>query len=69
MTTPSDDGFTPWHGGKRPVPLGTMVEVEHRNGKRWICRAGEDYARDWSHEGVAHIGEIVAWRMAPEHAE
>ncbi len=61
--------LTPWHGGKRPVPFGTLVEVEHRNGKRWTCRAGEGYAEDWTHGVTQYIGDIVAWRLAPENSE
>lgn len=49
--------------GEMPVPRGTLVDVEHRNGDQYFSvKAGQEEAEDWSVEDVR--ADIVKWRPA-----
>ena len=60
-----NNAWIKWHGGVCPVPIGTLVDVEHRSGsiyqrveagKRW------SFAEDW---GIDNEGaDIVAYRLS-----
>ncbi|MNQ85404.1 hypothetical protein D3C85_1005660 [compost metagenome] len=56
-----------WSGGTRPVARGTRIDVRHRDGDEYAgLVAGESReCSDWSHtHGVAHPGDIVAYRLS-----
>lgn len=56
--------WTTWHGGAdAPVPVGTRLQVRHRDGTEWVTRTGhpKGHAEDWNHLG--HPGDIVAYRV------
>ena len=57
-----------WNGGECPVPVGTLVDVEYRDGARMpAMKAGvidydSDYlAYDWTH--TDNDGDIIAYRL------
>lgn len=58
--------WSEWHGGACPVPVGTRVDVRHRDGGEWSdAPAGEfGYARRWEHRNA--LDDIVAWRLAED---
>lgn len=59
-----DDGWIEWGGGGVcPVPIGTSIEVRHRSGNVFQCKAGFGYSQSWSHSRVS--GDIVAYRLVP----
>ena len=50
-----------WHGGERPVPPDTKVEVELRGGTVGEAHAGDYY---WNHDDDG--GDIVSYRIITE---
>lgn len=50
-----------WSGGEMPVPHGTLIDVEYRNGNGRVVTAGEVGAALWDHCGVE--GDIVRYRL------
>lgn len=64
MTDMTD--MIPWAGGPMPVPRGTLVTVQHRDGMLWTCRAGDGAAVDWDSSPACPLaGDIVAYRVVP----
>lgn len=57
----SNTDWIDWHGGQMPVPYGTPVEVEHRDGERFLTGAGEEYAIRWEHD--LSCADIVRYRL------
>lgn len=54
-------GWIEWKGEPRcPVPLGTKVEIELRDGRRYEWEQGHRRPR-WHHRG--HFDDIVAYRL------
>lgn len=60
-----------WGGGECPVPVGTLVDVVHRDGDVYLSQqagvAGElpyGFAEDWDHLDAP--GDIVRYRVARE---
>jgi len=72
-----EDGWTPWDGkGEMPVPIGTPVDVKHRNGDICTgCKAGTrqsddespGFAEVWTHHDSD--GDITAYRLIPKKEE
>lgn len=65
--------FIPWGGGECPVPLGTLVDVKHRDGDCYTRQKagfpeqddGEvGYAEDWSHSNCP--GDIIGYRISEQ---
>lgn len=57
-----------WSGGECPVPMGTLVDVVHRNGdKAYNQPAGAEdgYAEDWGWVDN-HSGDIIRYRIVPK---
>jgi hypothetical protein len=55
-----------WFGGGCPVPEGTRIDVEHRDGDIYTdVIVGEDWeCSDWTHDPECPDGgEIVAYRQ------
>lgn len=68
---PDADGWIKWGGGECPVPVGTLVDVVHRDGDVYLSQpagvAAElpyGFAEDWDHLGAP--GDIVRYRVARE---
>lgn len=56
-----------WRGGERPVPIGTLVDVVHRNGYEFhnqLAGASGSYAEDWEWTGD-HPADIIRYRIVP----
>lgn len=68
-----DDGsWVKWLGGKMPVPQGTLVDVEHRDGTCHFQQfAGSEHgaACEWEHgdggEYLTDPADIIAYRRSP----
>lgn len=57
-----------WNGGERPVPMGTLVDVVHRNGSKFysqLAGASGSHAEDWSWAD-GHPADIISYRIVPE---
>lgn len=53
-----------WTGGACPIPAGTPVQVRHRNGEEFNCRAGLGHAESWGRmAGQPLSSDIVAYRV------
>jgi len=61
-----EDDWITWAGGERPIPLGTLVEVKHRDGGIYKEPCGEYYSESWQHSIDKHPGDIVAYRVLTE---
>lgn len=69
-TVANDDGWIEWHGGSCPVPTGTRVDVEHRDGDVFYdVAAGHSFASVWSHGVLDSNGDIVRYRLHEPKAE
>lgn len=57
-----NDGWIEWGGGECPVPIGTPVDVKHRDGGVYVNKPalGDSNVR-WSHVGSS--GDIIAYRL------
>lgn len=56
-----------WSGGERPVPMGTLVDVVHRDGYKYcnqLAGASGSHAEDWSWMDD-HPSDIVGYRIVP----
>lgn len=56
-----------WNGGECPVPMGTLVDVVHRNGYKYcnqLAGASGSHAEDWSWMDD-HPADIISYRIAP----
>jgi|TARA_R100000081_G_C4808655_1_gene169445 hypothetical protein len=60
------DGWITWTGGERPTPLGTLIEVKHRDGGIYKEPCGECYSQNWHSGGRESPGDIVAYRVVTE---
>lgn len=50
-----------WEGGECPVPEGTLVDVQHRDGEKFCgVPARTSYAEDWKDDNSPY--DIVAYR-------
>jgi hypothetical protein len=63
--------WRPWAGGEMPVPPGTLIDVEYRNGSGRAAVAGESGAGWWAHDSDEH--DIMRYRLrnpltAPKHS-
>ena len=67
---PSDNEWIPWAGGKCPVPNGTVVDVEYRDGyfrcnlpanEYLDCPEDDASPEYWLAEGMSN--DIVAYRV------
>jgi|GEM_PF-5325355 len=56
---PEDDGWIPWAGGEYPVPGGTLVEAEDRNGRVYLPAHAGGFR--WDHYGGGT--DIVRYRI------
>lgn len=58
--------WKPWTGGECPVPIGTLVDVKHRDGGLYskTPAMGGGYADDWNH--IEHPSDIIAYRFHEE---
>jgi hypothetical protein len=63
VTLDDSDGWIEWKGGECPVPKGTLIDVKYDDGYKRECKAGDNYAEDWSRTG--HPRDIVAYRLTP----
>lgn len=66
-----DEGWIEWGGGECPVPKGTLVDVQYRDGcPKFRLPANVENPENWSdagpvfwlNEGIA--GDIVAYRLS-----
>lgn len=69
MTSPQmradrDATWIEWHGGKCPVEGRVLVDVEHRDGDRYIGFRADDrmHTGFWDHDD--RPGDIAFWRMS-----
>ena len=46
--------------GRRPYPIGTLIEVIYRDTSMAICSCGEERSTDWKLDGVD--GDILFYR-------
>lgn len=66
-----DEGWIEWNGGECPVPVGTRVDVKHRDGDEGFNRpagqlsdgvgTGRAIAYDWTHDNSG--GDIISYRL------
>jgi hypothetical protein len=61
---PESDGWIPWTGGKQPVPDGTKVEVEGRDGGTDISDAKYIY---WKWDKDDPETDILSYRVLPQY--
>lgn len=61
MSNILENNWIKWDDGKCPVPLGTPVEVQHRDGERYEALAGTGYADNWYKDNFD--SDIVAYRI------
>lgn len=52
-----------WCGGDMPLPHGTKIEAQHRNGEVNLGTAGGVFSMKWGHNGSGT--DIVAYRVLP----
>jgi hypothetical protein len=60
-----------WNGGECPVPVGTLVDVKHRDGDIYYNQSAglklplpDGCAEDWGHSpSGGFVGDIVAYRV------
>lgn len=62
---PDNDGWIPWGGGDCPVPDGTKVEVEWRNGGTHISNSRYLYWK-WDEEDAPEV-DILRYRVLPQY--
>lgn len=61
---PNSGGWIQWEGGECPVPDGTAVEVEWRDGGTHICDSKYLY---WHWDEDSPETDILRYRVPPQH--
>ena len=64
LTYTGNNAWIEWHGGEMPVPVGTLIQVQHRRGNEYVEPAGQFRSKDWSIDRENEFGaDIVAYRI------
>jgi hypothetical protein len=59
-----NDGWIEWKGGECPVDAGTLIDIRHRDGKKFIKEEALNFsghAYSWIH--MNKCGDIIAYRL------